>query len=83
MNKLKMNVIENQILGRHEQRTIVGGSAAESSCGCACKYEGNGGSSTADNSSANAASGLHSPGMEKQEWILGDDGCWYPCDYWQ
>jgi len=33
-----------------------------SSCGCACAYANQGGSSTQDNANANLAQGLHSPG---------------------
>lgn len=77
MKNLKMNVAEENLLGNKEMSAVIGGS-----CGCGCYYEGNGGSSTADNSSANAAGGKHSPGMTHVTATMNEDGSWSLCDYW-
>lgn len=77
MRKIKLNVAEESLLNKKEMSAVTGGS-----CGCGCYYENNGGSSTADNASANAAGGLHSPGMTHQVWEIGEDGLLHQCDYW-
>jgi len=46
-------------LNEREMGVLLGGSCG---CGCGCAYEGNGGSTSADNSSANRDSDLYSPG---------------------
>ncbi len=77
MRKLKMSIAEGNLLNAMEMGGIFGGS-----CGCACAYAGRGGSSTADNSAANGANDLHSPGMVHQDWEMDEDGGWIPCDHW-
>lgn len=78
MRKLKMNVVEESLLNTKEMSAIIGGS-----CGCGCNYEGRGGSSTADNKSANNAGGKHSAGMEHVTAEMNTDGSWILCDYWR
>lgn len=78
MKNLKMNVAEENLLNAKEMNSIVGGS-----CGCACNYEESGGSSTADNNSANNAEGKHSPGMEHITAEMNEDGSWTLCDKWR
>lgn len=77
MKTLKLNQMEKTLLSSREMNRVRGGS-----CGCACLYENNGGSSTADNKSANAAKDLHSPGMIHIGGILNEDGSWTLCDKW-
>jgi len=56
-------------LSKNEMGKVVGGQCTVlitrivRTCGCSCAYANQGGSSTQDNLSANAAQGLHSPGM--------------------
>lgn len=78
MKNLKSDFLEKQQLSTLEQSRVLGGA----SCGCACRYANSGGSSTADNKSANAASGLHSPGMIHHTWKTLDDGSQIACDEW-
>jgi len=58
MKNLKLNALNKKQLNKREMNTILGGGT----CGCGCAYADNGGSSTNDNGSANAAGGLVSPG---------------------
>jgi natural product precursor len=77
MEKLKLNMRENKILTQKEMNAIHGGS-----CGCACDYASSGGSSSADNNAANAAGGLHSPGMVHIWMEMNADGSWSFVDKW-
>ena len=78
MKSLKVNQIEKARLSNTEMAYVTGGE----SCGCACLYADSGGSSTASNKNANAASGLHSPGMLHITGYMNEDGSWTLCDKW-
>lgn len=60
MKKLKLTNLAG--LNIEEIRSVTGGQIPQDGklCGCGCKYEGNGGSSTADNGVANCKEGLRS-----------------------
>jgi len=60
--KLSISSLSKSELEKREQSTLRGGH-----CTCGCHYEGNGGSSTCDNSGANFDGGYHSVG--------GGDSC--------
>lgn len=78
MKSLKVNQIEKARLSKTEMAYVTGGE----SCGCACRYANAGGASTASNKNANAASGLHSPGMIHIISRRNEDGSWTLCDEW-
>lgn len=50
IKRFKLNVLSAETLQQKEMDAIIGG---YESCGCACAYEGYGGSSFSDNKSAN------------------------------
>jgi len=58
LSKLKLNQLIDSQLNEREMNILRG----TGSCSCACAYANSGGSSTANNSSANSAQGLSSPG---------------------
>jgi natural product precursor len=65
MKNMKLNALENQNLNNKEMNAVRGGDG----CCCGCNYQGQqGGSSTADNNSANTAGGLSSPGCQTYQW---------------
>ncbi len=78
MKSLKVNQIEKARLSKTEMDHLYGGA----SCGCACRYAGSGGSSSADNHNANDAHGLHSPDMIHFTARMNNDGTWTLCDEW-
>ena len=79
MKNLKLTIAENDLLQAKEMSAITGGA----SCGCSCRYANNGGSSTADNSAANNAGGLHSTDMKEHlVWKMNEDGSWSQCEQW-
>lgn len=78
MKSLKVNHIESASLSKAEMAHLNGGS----SCGCACRYDGSGGSSSHDNHTANEVDGLHSPDMLHITSRLNEDGTWTLCDEW-
>jgi len=78
MKSLKTNQIEKENLSKTEMAYLNGGV----SCGCACRYANSGGASTSDNNNANAAGGLHSPGMLHITSRMNENGTWTLCDYW-
>ncbi len=83
MKKLNLNAVEGNILNERESAAIRGGEDNKPACGCACAYENNGGSSTADNYAANKKDGLHSPGGIHHIWKKNQDNeTWSPCDEW-
>lgn len=82
MKNLKLMVAEGNLLNEKEMISVRGGSDKKPACGCACAYANNGGSSTADNYSANDAKGLHSPGGIHHIWKMNNDQTWSPCDEW-
>ena len=49
IKRFKLNVLSQEELQEKEMNAIIGGN----SCGCACSFAGQGGSSTNDNASAN------------------------------
>lgn len=63
MKNLNFLMTENSILTSKEANSIIGGNT----CGCACRYADSGGSSIADNSSANEAGNLISKGYRLQD----------------
>jgi natural product precursor len=63
MKTLKLNKMSGQLLSKKQQSLIVGGSMV---CGCACAYEGRGGSSADANGVANRSGGLFSAGVLKR-----------------
>ena len=56
---LKINKLSNVGINKKELNKIKGGK--NTGCCCACAYEGDGGSSSADNGQANLNGGLVSP----------------------
>ena len=63
MKNINLLTKEGEILSTRESAAIFGGER----CGCACQYRNAGGSSIADNSSANAANDLVSVGYRLQD----------------
>jgi natural product precursor len=64
MKKLKLNKLSDQHLAEKQTNMVRGGAEPGGgicNCYCACAYADQGGSSTADNQSANNAGGLYSP----------------------
>jgi len=60
LRNIKLTQLSDRDLNEREMGLLLGSAG---NCGCGCLYEGQpGGSSTGDNSSANNASDLHSPG---------------------
>ena len=57
MKSLKANQIERNNLEEKEMQHITGGQH-EGMCGCGCRFEGLGGSSSMDNGLANAETGI-------------------------
>jgi len=66
MKNLKLNNVNSSVLNNYEMRSIRGGQMATANCGCACKYENSGGSTTSGNGNANNSKGFCSPGMEDE-----------------
>lgn len=60
MKTLKANRIEKERLSDKEKSRILGGTPSAGMCGCGCKYENSGGSSSVDNGLANADAGIWS-----------------------
>ena len=70
MKTLKINKLAENRLNEKDMNVINGGyvwgqyfdpnKKEVYTCGCGCYYQGNGGSSTSDNATANSHSGLHS-----------------------
>ena len=56
--------METEYTEDFELKEVRGGQMATNSCGCACKYANQGGSSTSGNGNANHKGGKYSPGME-------------------
>ena len=63
MKNLKLNKFEANKLNNREMKDVNGGSNGIQ-CGCGCRYEGNGGSSSFDNGHANYDRGLFSGGAQ-------------------
>jgi|GEM_PF-918917 len=59
--KLKLNAIAESRLAEREMNALRGG-GQPGNCGCGCPEAGSGGSSIYDNSDANIAEGLTTPG---------------------
>lgn len=60
LKRLKINHLCKEELATREMKTVFGGA-----CGCGCCYEGfEGGASMMENSGANAADNLYSPGCD-------------------
>jgi len=56
MKKIKLNVLKNDVISSKEMSSLKGGN----NCGCSCFYKDRGGSSVADNQSANWNGNLES-----------------------
>lgn len=79
MNNLKLSNFEKNALSQKEQQSIHGGNT----CTCACYYRYVGGSSIADNGSANWQGNKHSVHHTRDEAIMIDDekgGC---VNFWE
>lgn len=59
LKRLKLNQLGKAELAEREMKTVFGGA-----CGCGCCGDGTWGSSIIDNSGANAANDLYSPGCD-------------------
>lgn len=68
IKRFKLNALSQEGLQEKEMNAIIGGN----SCGCACSFEGQGGSSTNDNASANYQSGYVS--NTKCNYVSYDSG---------
>lgn len=79
MKSLKLNQIEKETLSNQELSQIKGGN----SCRCACYYRNVGGSSIADNGTANWREGRNSVHYTNDEAIMlsdGEGGCY---NFWE
>ena len=81
MKKMSLAVLEKQELSNKSLSYLLGGEE-QKSCGCACRYANQGGSSTKDNGAANKSQGLHSPGMMHVTGEMQEDGTWILQDRW-
>lgn len=65
MKKLKLSNLEHSVINSDLMGKVTGGEpCGTENCCCACAYANSGGSSVANNCSANDAGGLISPGKE-------------------
>lgn len=69
MKTLKLTAFEADALSKKEMSKVLGGYTV---CGCGCQYAEQGGSSTADNGSANNSGAFVSPDvpLEDMTWVV-------------